>query len=82
VSALSKLDIRRRMSRQELVVSPLLSARQMGDSSVDLRVGNVFLTVRARGISHVDPNVYNKKDDATDGHVNEGSAHDSDIYAR
>jgi len=70
VSALSKLDIRRRMSNQELVVSPLLSAKQMGDSSVDLRVGNVFLTVRARGISHVDPRVYNKKD-ATDGHENE-----------
>jgi dCTP deaminase len=71
VSALSKLDLRRRMSSQELVVSPLLSRAQLGDSSVDLRVGNVFLTVRARGISHVDPRVYDKKGDGTDGHANE-----------
>jgi dCTP deaminase len=71
MSALSKLDIRSRMQRQELVVSPLLSGTQIGDSSVDLRVGNVFLTVRARGISHVDPQVYNRNDDATHGHANE-----------
>jgi dCTP deaminase len=38
-----------------LTVSPLLSKEQLGAASIDLRVGNVVLTVRARGTSHVDP---------------------------
>ena len=70
MSALSCADIRMRMAKGQLVVSPLLSGAQIGDSSIDLRVGNVFLTVRARGISHIDPRVYDKSNDATHGHVN------------
>lgn len=38
-----------------LVVSPLLSKEQLGAASIDLRMGNVVLMVRARGTSHVDP---------------------------
>jgi dCTP deaminase len=33
-----------------------LSERQIGAASIDLRLGNVILIVRARGASHVDPN--------------------------
>ncbi|HEX4112325.1 MAG TPA: dCTP deaminase [Stellaceae bacterium] len=39
----------------QLVVSPILSAKQIGASSIDLRMGTVALVVRARGASHVDP---------------------------
>lgn len=39
----------------DLSVSPLLSAKQIGAASIDLRMGNVVLMVRARGSSHVDP---------------------------
>ena len=39
----------------ELVVSPILSDGQIGAASIDLRMGNVILMVRARGASHVDP---------------------------
>ena len=38
-----------------LVVSPLLAKDQVGAASVDLRMGNIVLMVRARGTSHVDP---------------------------
>jgi dCTP deaminase len=38
-----------------LVVSPILSVKQIGAASIDLRMGNVVLMVRARGSSHVDP---------------------------
>jgi len=38
-----------------LVVSPILSSEQIGAASIDLRLGNVVLVVRARGTSHVDP---------------------------
>jgi dCTP deaminase len=40
---------------RSLVVSPILSHRQIGAASIDLRMGNVVLVVRARGASHVDP---------------------------
>lgn len=39
----------------DLSVSPLFSKDQIGAASVDLRMGNVVLMVRARGSSHVDP---------------------------
>ncbi|HEY4920336.1 MAG TPA: dCTP deaminase [Xanthobacteraceae bacterium] len=44
-----------------LVVSPLLSEDQLGAASIDLRMGNVVLMVRARGSSHVDPQVAKKR---------------------
>lgn len=71
MSALSRQDIRKHMREGGLVVSPILSPEQMGDSSVDLRLGNVFLTVRARGISHVDPKMYDRENDRRNGHANE-----------
>jgi dCTP deaminase len=40
---------------RKLVVSPILAKGQIGAGSVDLRMGNVVLMVRARGASHVDP---------------------------
>lgn len=43
------------MRSDRLVISPLLSSAQIGAASVDLRMGNVVLMVRARGTSHVDP---------------------------
>ncbi len=44
-----------RMNRGDLVVSPILSEQQVGAASIDLRMGNVVLMIRARGTSHVDP---------------------------
>lgn len=38
-----------------IVVSPILSARQIGAASVDVRMGAVVLMVKSRGASHVDP---------------------------
>jgi deoxycytidine triphosphate deaminase len=51
------------MADGKLVVSPILCARQLGASSIDLRVGNVFLMVRARGLSVVDPARFAHTDD-------------------
>jgi dCTP deaminase len=55
VSALVKKAVLQNMAEGQLVVSPILSKRQIGASSIDLRLGNVFLMVRARGLSDVDP---------------------------
>jgi dCTP deaminase len=55
VSALVKGTILQHMAEKKLVVSPIISASQIGASSIDLRLGNVFLMVRARGLSDVDP---------------------------
>jgi dCTP deaminase len=55
MSVLSKAKILKRMESGELFVGPLLSAKQMGTNSIDLRLGTVALIVRARGLSHVDP---------------------------
>lgn len=53
--ALGREKIIERMRKGDLSVSPLLSPGQIGAASVDLRMGNVVLIVRARGTSHVDP---------------------------
>src|SRR5262249_18617853 len=52
---LGRSELIRRIREGDLVVSPILSAEQIGAASVDLRMGNVALMVRARGSSHVDP---------------------------
>jgi dCTP deaminase len=53
---LGRGELLRRMALPgDLSVSPILSKRQIGAASVDLRMGNVVLMVRARGSSHVDP---------------------------
>lgn len=51
--------VRRLRIEGDLSVSPLLSDRQIGAASVDLRMGNVVLMVRSRGSSHVDPAIIN-----------------------
>ena len=55
MSTLGKGDIIKRMRAGGLSVTPLLSNSQIGAASVDLRMGNVVMMVRARGSSHVDP---------------------------
>jgi dCTP deaminase len=47
----------KKLRRGDLVVSPILSGEQLGAASIDLRMGNVALMVRARGSSHVDPQI-------------------------
>jgi len=69
MSALGRGAIIKRMQTGELSVSPLLSKTQIGAASVDLRMGNVALIVRARGTSHVDPTAARSK--RTTDHVRE-----------
>lgn len=52
---LGRGELIRRLRNDDLVITPLLSPKQIGAASVDLRMGNVVLIVRARGTSHVDP---------------------------
>lgn len=59
------------MADKRLVVSPILSAKQIGASSIDLRLGNVFLMVRARGLSDVDPARFAHSDGADGDHASE-----------
>lgn len=54
MAVLSKNELVRRLSRRDIVVSPLLSKDQLGPCSIDLRLGTLALLVRARGLSHVD----------------------------
>lgn len=49
MSTLARSDIEQRLatrSSRRLTVSPLLSARQIGDASIDLRLGNQFIVFR------------------------------------
>jgi dCTP deaminase len=55
MTILGRSELIRRLRDETLVISPILSNRQIGAASVDLRMGNVVLMVRARGTSHVDP---------------------------
>lgn len=55
MTILGRSELIRKLRDQSLVVSPILSYRQIGAASIDLRMGNVVLMVRARGSSHVDP---------------------------
>ncbi len=69
MSALVKNAILQSIAEGQLVISPILSAKQLGASSVDLRLGNVFLMVRARGLSDVDPGRFAYSDDAISDHA-------------
>ena len=53
-----KKMIVKRLVSGDLVLSPLLSSKQIGSCSVDLRLGTIVQMVRARGLSHVDPKNY------------------------
>lgn len=58
MSALSKLDIAKRLEDKSLTVSPLIHTNQLGESSIDLRMGTVVMLARAGAQSHVDPAAY------------------------
>lgn len=58
MSAISRKEIIEELSKGRLVVSPLLSRKQLGPTSIDLRMGNVALLARAGATSHVDPTAY------------------------
>jgi dCTP deaminase len=55
MTAIGRSELIKMIRQQRLTVSPILSKRQIGAASIDLRMGNVVLMVRARGSSHVDP---------------------------
>lgn len=65
MSVLSKSNLLKKLTDNELVISPLLSDEQIGSCSIDLRLGTVAMTVRASGLSHVNPLDYKEieKDD-------------------
>jgi dCTP deaminase len=71
MTILGRADLIRRLSTSEMVVSPILTAQQIGASSIDLRMGNIVLMVRARGASHVDPALAKLQD----AHVVEADRH-------
>jgi dCTP deaminase len=72
MSVLGRSEIIGRLRSGDLILSPILSADQIGAASVDLRMGNVVLMVRARGTSHVDPSESKKM-------VQSGTAHEIEI---
>jgi dCTP deaminase len=55
MTVLGRGELIDRVRSNSLVVSPILSEGQIGAASIDLRMGNVVLMVRARRASHVDP---------------------------
>lgn len=69
MSALVKKTILESIAKGHLVVSPIISAKQIGASSIDLRLGNVFLMVRARGLSDVDPGRFAHSDETAGDHA-------------
>ena len=69
MSALVKASILDNIREKRLVVSPVLAPEQLGASSVDLRLGNVFLMVRARGLFDVDPARFAHSDGAAGDHA-------------
>ena len=60
MAILGRAELIAMIQRRELVASPILSSEQIGAASIDLRMGNVVLMIRARGSSHVDPAAYKK----------------------
>jgi dCTP deaminase len=55
MTVLGRSELLARLQGESPIISPILSDRQIGASSIDLRMGNLVLMVRARGSSHVDP---------------------------
>ncbi|MGB7097573.1 MAG: dCTP deaminase [Xanthobacteraceae bacterium] len=72
MTVLGRGDLITRMRTRTLAVSPILSKEQIGAASIDLRMGNIVLMVRARGASHVDP-VALKEARSAAGHYGEAS---------
>jgi dCTP deaminase len=74
--ALARHQIVKGIRDKELVVSPILSEDQIGLSSVDLRMGNVVLAVRGRGLSHVDPKNYTRPGTDPDAVIGKRQKHE------
>jgi dCTP deaminase len=55
MSILTRAEILSSLESRQLVISPLLTAKQIGLASVDLRIGTTALLARASDLSHVDP---------------------------
>lgn len=72
MTVLGRGDIIECIRSHKLVISPTLSKDQIGAASVDLRMGNIVLMVRARQASHVDP-VALKRASRTQDHLGEAS---------
>lgn len=70
MSVLGHGEIIKRIRDGDLSVSPLLDESQIGAASVNLRMGNVVLIVRARGTSHVDP-LAAKRNALNSGHASD-----------
>lgn len=68
MSVLSSDGVIELIRARVLYVSPLLADKQIGPVSIDLRLGNVALIVRARGLSHVDPRNYQQSLEQTEHH--------------
>lgn len=66
MAALGRSALFDELSKGDLVVSPLLSPKQVGQSSIDLRMGTVVLMARAGRQSHVDPKAYRKSTEHID----------------
>lgn len=61
--ALDQAAIKKRLKKGDLYVSPILDWKdQIGTVSIDLRLGNVAFTARARGVSEVNPEAYRKQE--------------------
>lgn len=61
MSVLDREAIAKLLEEGDLFVSPILDwAHQIGPASIDLRLGNVAFTARARGVSEVNPDAYRK----------------------
>ncbi|MEC4720587.1 dCTP deaminase [Noviherbaspirillum sp. CPCC 100848] len=68
MAALSRSAIISRLRSGDLNVSPILSDKQLGPTSIDLRMGTVVLLARAGAQSHVDPYGYLKESTAPSDH--------------
>jgi dCTP deaminase len=57
VSILSHIELLIEMQRPDdpLVVTPLLDERQVGEASIDVRLGHEFIVLKRSSLSHVDP---------------------------
>lgn len=55
MAALSQSAIIERLKDGSLYVSPIFHPPQIGEASIDLRMGNIAVTARTRATSHVDP---------------------------
>jgi dCTP deaminase len=80
MSVLGRSELIEYIRTDRLVVSPLLSSQQIGAASIDLRMGNVVLMVRARGTSHVDP--ADLKKTASDGSKHDAESHRQQKHER